>query len=153
LEAAYVRLWSLLHVNETSGVSAHERDILHHISGGLINLTDLAGHLGLPKSSASVLVKRLHQQGLVHRDRDPTDERRLQLRLTAEGQRVIDAGEILDRRRLERALRRMGTSGEELIGLLIRLADTLERQGPGVRAVQQVGMGHGRFADSMERRQ
>jgi len=128
LEAAYVHLWSLLHVNETTGVSAHEREILDHIAGGLVSLTELAGHLGLPKSSASVLVKRLHQRGLVHRERDAADERRLRLRLTTEGQRLVDTGEILDRRRLERALRRMGASGEELIGLLIRLGDTLERQ-------------------------
>lgn len=126
-----MRLWSLVQVTEAEGVSSHEREVLHHIGGGLMTLTELATHLGLPMSTASVLVKRLDRRGLVRRDRDSADERRLRLQLTADGRRLVDADEILDRARLERALRRMGRSGDDLIGLLVRLADTLERQDPG----------------------
>jgi hypothetical protein len=50
-----------------------------------------SAHLGLPKSTASVIVKGLSRRGLVRRRRDTADERHLSITLT-KGRRRIDAG-------------------------------------------------------------
>jgi DNA-binding MarR family transcriptional regulator len=41
-----------------------------------MTLNELAAHLGLPKSSASVLAKDLERRGFLVRRRHPDDERR-----------------------------------------------------------------------------
>jgi DNA-binding MarR family transcriptional regulator len=73
-------------------------------AGEGIALTDLASHLGLPKSSASVVVKDLERRGFVHRRRDTADERRLSITLSAAGKRRVAADSVLDPRRLSAAL-------------------------------------------------
>ena len=46
-------------------LTQHERQFLHHVPiEGAVSLTDLARHLALPKSTASVIVKSLARRGL-----------------------------------------------------------------------------------------
>lgn len=70
-------------------------------------LTDLARHLALPKSSASILVKDLQRRGFVRRRRDRRDERRLSITLTPEGVQRVRHDTVLEPRRLAGALRRL----------------------------------------------
>jgi DNA-binding MarR family transcriptional regulator len=65
-------------------LSEHERQLLHHIPSTApgVALGEVAAHLALPSSSASVLVKDLARRGFVRRTRDRRDERRLALVLT-----------------------------------------------------------------------
>lgn len=104
-ERAYRRLWGALHRGDEPGLSQHERQLLHHVpaSGG-VALMDLARHLALPKSTASVVVKDLERRGFVRRRRDTRDERRLAIVLTAEGQRRVAADTVLEPEQLGRAL-------------------------------------------------
>jgi DNA-binding MarR family transcriptional regulator len=60
-----------------------------------VALTWLAGHLGLPKSTTSVLVKSLAARGYVERSRDPDDERRLAIKLTEKGRRTVEQDTVL----------------------------------------------------------
>jgi len=59
---------------------------------------DVAAGVGVSMPSASRLVKRLRQRGLIETSRDAANRRAILVRLTAEGQRVTDA---TLRRRLE----------------------------------------------------
>lgn len=53
------------------------------------SLSALAEHLGVSRPTASVLVERLVQRGLVARETDPAERRRAMLRLTPAGQRQL----------------------------------------------------------------
>jgi DNA-binding MarR family transcriptional regulator len=53
-------------------------------------LNELAEHVGLEAPSASKLVEHLVQRGLVKREADPADRRRVRLQLLARGQRSIN---------------------------------------------------------------
>ena len=79
-------------------LSEHERQLLHHIPAAApgVPLGDVARHLALPNSSASVLVKDLARRGFVRRARDPRDERRLALVLTRRGAERVAADSVLD---------------------------------------------------------
>lgn len=53
-------------------------------------LNELAEHVGLEAPSASKLVEHLVQRGLVKREPDPADRRRVRLQLLARGQRSVN---------------------------------------------------------------
>ncbi|MET0809839.1 MAG: MarR family winged helix-turn-helix transcriptional regulator [Thermoleophilaceae bacterium] len=132
-EIAYRRVWGALHRGDDPDLSQHERQLLHHIPAeGGVALTWLARHLALPKSSTSVLVKDLARRGFVRRARDPADERRLALVLTAEGRRRVDADSVLDPGGLAAALAdRPNRRRAALLRDLERLAQAAEARRPG----------------------
>jgi DNA-binding MarR family transcriptional regulator len=73
-EDAYRRVWTELNRSDDPDLSQHERQLLHHIPAtGGVTLGWLAGHLALPKSSTSVLIKSLERRGFVTRKRDLAD--------------------------------------------------------------------------------
>jgi MarR family transcriptional regulator, organic hydroperoxide resistance regulator len=128
-ERAYRRLWGALNRGDEPGLSQHERQLLHHVpvSGG-VALIDLARHLALPKSTASVVVKDLERRGFVRRRRDTRDERRLAIVLTAEGQRRVAADTVLEPERLARALAALPARRRAaLLDAVEELADAAER--------------------------
>jgi DNA-binding MarR family transcriptional regulator len=49
------------------------------------SLSDVAEHIGITRATASPLIDRLVQRGLVDRREDPTERRHIQLKLTHEG--------------------------------------------------------------------
>jgi DNA-binding MarR family transcriptional regulator len=107
-EKAYRLVWGALNKPDDPDLSQHERQVLHHVAAAdSTPLTWLAEHLGLPKSTTSVLVKALAQRGFVHRVRDPDDERRLAITLTGEGRRRIAQDTVLDPKALSAALARL----------------------------------------------
>jgi DNA-binding MarR family transcriptional regulator len=107
-ETAYRRVWGALMRGDDPDLSQHERRLLHHIPAeGGVALTDLARHLALPKSTASVLVKGLERRGFVRRARDARDERRLAIVLSREGARRVARDTVLDPAGLARALERL----------------------------------------------
>lgn len=130
-EVLYTRLWAALHRRDDPDLSQHERQLLHHVgAGGLDTLTALAAHLGLPKSTASVLVKDLHRRGLVERVRNPADERRLQITLTEQGLARVAADTVLEPAPLSRALARLNPADRAaLLHTLRALADAAEQRG------------------------
>jgi DNA-binding MarR family transcriptional regulator len=103
---AFARVWLHLRRGDDPDLSEHERQLLHHLPARApgVTLGEVADHLALPRSSASVLVKDLASRGFVRRARDRHDERRLALLLTAEGARRVAADSVLDPERLDAAL-------------------------------------------------
>jgi DNA-binding MarR family transcriptional regulator len=116
-EQAYRQLWGALHRSDDPDLSQHERQLLHHLpaEGDGISLGELARHLALPKSSASVLVKSLARRGFVRRTRSEADERRLDLVLTPEGARRVAADTVLEPAALAAALERLDPAPREAL--------------------------------------
>jgi DNA-binding MarR family transcriptional regulator len=128
-ERAYRRLWGALRRGDEPGLSQHERQLLHHVpAAGGVALMDLARHLALPKSTASVIVKDLERRGFVRRRRDRSDERRLAIVLSAEGRRRVAADTVLEPDRLARALAALPEARRAaLLDAVEALADEAER--------------------------
>jgi len=123
----YGRLWAALHRgDEAEGLGQHERSLLAHVGSG-VSLTWLAGHLLLPKSTASVLVKDLERRGYLRRERDPGDERRLRITLTPDGERTMAADTVLEPAALSAALEVLTPADRaRLLRLLARVAEAAE---------------------------
>lgn len=75
-----------------------------------MNQKTLAGMLGLDPGTLSPIVRRLEQIGYVLRQRDPGDERSVQLSLTEAGRRLRERAEEIP----ERMMRRLDLSPEDL---------------------------------------
>lgn len=123
-DSLYQRLWRALFKADAQDLSQHERQLLHHVAGEKgIPLGAVARHLGIPKSSASEQVKSLERRGFLTRRRDPEDERRLSIVLTALGVARIRQDSVLDLVRLAAALKRMSAEDKKaLLAGLERLA-------------------------------
>jgi DNA-binding MarR family transcriptional regulator len=124
-ESAYRKLWAALHRPDDPDLSQHERAILHHVPAkGGCSLTEIVAHLGLPKSSASEIVKGLTQRGFLNRVRDPADDRRLQLTLTPRGKAKVGDDRVLNIGRLAAALDRLRPADQkDLVRLMAELAE------------------------------
>ena len=72
-----------------------------------VMVTELASHLGVTASTASLGLKRLEERGYVVRDRDPIDRRVANVRITAEGRRVRDDAGGLDAERVYAVLQHL----------------------------------------------
>lgn len=133
---AFAQVWLHLRRGDDPDLSEHERQLLHHIPATApgVTLGEVADHLALPRSSASVLVKDLGRRGFVRRARDRADERRLALLLTAEGARRVAADTVLDPERLGAALATLSDDERTaLVTALERVAAAGAAAGPPPR--------------------
>jgi DNA-binding MarR family transcriptional regulator len=124
----YGRVWRAFFKADAEDLSQHERQLLHHIAGEKgIPLGVVAHHLGIPKSSASEQVKSLERRGFLTRRRDPDDERRLSIVLTAVGVARMRQDSVLDLVQLAAALKKLSVEDRRtlLAGLerLVTAAD------------------------------
>ena len=132
-QSAFAQVWLHLRRGDDLDLSEHERQLLHHIPARApgVTLGEVADHLALPRSSASVLVKDLARRGFVRRARNRADERRLALLLTAEGARRVAADSVLDPDRLDAALSALGPDERAaMIAALERVAAAGQAAGP-----------------------
>jgi len=132
-QSAFAQVWLHLRRGDDPDLSEHERQVLHHIPAEPpgVTLGEVADHLALPRSSASVLVKDLARRGFVRRARDRVDERRLALLLTAEGARRVAADSVLDPVRLDAALATLSAGERDaLVAALERVAAAGAAAGP-----------------------
>jgi len=129
-EELYRRVWGALNRPDDPDLSQHERQVLHHVMPSGVALTWLAGHLGLPKSTTSVLIKSRAARGYVERSRDPDDVRRLAIRLTEKGRRTVEQDTVLRPDALAEAMARLDpTARNALLEGLERLAEAAEKNG------------------------
>lgn len=112
-----------LHFSETAalaaGVTPQQHQALLAIKGfpgrDRVNVSELAGRLQLRHHSAVELIDRLECEKLVKRERDASDGRKVLIRLTARGERLLANLSTVHRVQL-------GRIGPQLAGLLRELA-------------------------------
>lgn len=90
------------------------------------SLSDVATVLRLEPATLSPLVKRLEAAGLVTRERAADDERRLELRLTTEGERLRSRAEEVP----PQVVAALGVELDELLELQARLTAVIDRVAP-----------------------
>jgi DNA-binding MarR family transcriptional regulator len=84
-------------------------------------VTELAEHMGVTASTMSLNLKRLREMGLVTSQRDPSDRRVMNVRLTQEGVQVRNELSALDPARVDAMLRSLGPEGRARAVLGLRL--------------------------------
>ncbi len=84
------------------------------------SLSTVARHVGIADATASVMVSRLVERGLVSRTSDPEERRRLMLTLTARGTTLLERSRAHARQRVAERLEAL--SGEELSAVASGLA-------------------------------
>lgn len=114
-------------------LSDSQASLLDHLDEvNSLRLTDLARHLGITPSSASLAVSRLAARGYIARSKSSGDGREVHLRLSPAGRRVRDAQEVLDPRLVRRLVSRLGPREQiraiEGLALLAREADGLLKE-------------------------
>jgi DNA-binding MarR family transcriptional regulator len=89
-----------------------------HAGPGLVTISDLAAQMLIKHHSAVGMVNRLEELGLVRREQDSGDRRKVGLRLTANGMRVFDR--LAAVHRVE--LRRIGRDLSRFLGHFARVS-------------------------------
>jgi DNA-binding MarR family transcriptional regulator len=103
-------------------VSEHQVRILCLLDGtDPTMVTELAEYMGVTPSTMSLNLKRLREGGLVSSERDPSDRRVMNVRLTEDGVQVRDALSSLDPARVDALLRGLGPEGRARAVLGLRL--------------------------------
>ncbi|MCG6955113.1 MAG: MarR family winged helix-turn-helix transcriptional regulator [Gemmatimonadetes bacterium] len=125
-------------------ISAHQASVLSHLDREDPTMVgELADHLGVTPSTMSLTLKRMEAAGYVRRDRDPSDRRVMNVRLTDAGVRVRNARSVLDPERVAAMLALLGAEDrvDALRGLrlLAGAADALIRRTRSVVEAQLSG--------------
>jgi DNA-binding MarR family transcriptional regulator len=110
-------------------LSEHQASIVDHLDEkeGLA-LKDLASHMGVTPATMSIGIDRLVVGGWVVRASDPSDGRRVALRLTRAGVRMKAARTVLDAERVGRVLGRLSLAERSvaLAGLALLARASME---------------------------
>jgi len=89
----------------------------------------LSDRLSLDSGTLTPLLKRMETQGLIGRERDPDDERRVIVRLTQDG-RALKSQALALPNSVPPAIEQTPADIDRLIGLLTELRTKLTRQIP-----------------------
>ncbi|MGE5509581.1 MAG: MarR family winged helix-turn-helix transcriptional regulator [Chitinophagales bacterium] len=84
-------------------------------------LTEVAEHLGVTAATASSMVERLVQQGLVERRTAPEERRRHCLTLTARGEGILADARSATRRRVEAVLAKLSPDEQDAVAQALPL--------------------------------
>jgi DNA-binding MarR family transcriptional regulator len=107
-------------IEATSRVSAAQLFVLHAlVDSRPLSLAEIAERSLTDHSSVSTVVARLVERGLVSRRTSPSDRRRLDLRITAAGRRVIATAPPMPQPRIIAAIRAMPAARRaEMVSML-----------------------------------
>lgn len=103
--------------------------LLELIGRGLAQPKDLSAALGLVPPAVSTMISELEARGLITRQSDPSDGRRVQLELTEAGR---TARARLNEAWQHASLERLSSFSEEELELCVSLLRKLMKQGPDV---------------------
>jgi DNA-binding MarR family transcriptional regulator len=121
----------LKHAEPTEDLTMPETSALSRLDrGGPMTSSDLARQDRVSPQSMGVTVAALEQRGLIARDRDPGDGRRITLSLTEAGRQVVHTRRDARTEQIARALRDGFTPDERaqlraIVPLVERLAEEL----------------------------
>jgi DNA-binding MarR family transcriptional regulator len=131
-EQAYGAVWAAFHrANADDGLGQLERQVLDHVTGETTPSL-IATHLGLARSTTTVVLKRLEAKGLVRRRRSAADERRVLVSRTPAGEQLIEKSSFLHLPELAAALDGFtARERHQLITTLQRLANSAQDNNHG----------------------
>lgn len=114
-------------------LTAQESGMLAHLSAEHpLRASDLARHLGVARSTLSATIKRLTALGYIARSRDRSDGRAAALLLSPHGVRAMQAGSVLETRRVTALLERLTSADRtraiEGLALLARASAELPQK-------------------------
>ncbi|MCS6992752.1 MAG: MarR family transcriptional regulator [Anaerolineales bacterium] len=84
-------------------------------------LSDISARMEISNAAASQLVEKLVQAGLLERAEDPNDRRAKQLRLSAQGQRLVEASMAARHRWMDELIEQMEPAEREVVAAGMRL--------------------------------
>jgi DNA-binding MarR family transcriptional regulator len=114
----------LTRVGAENDLSLTQLRVLGILRDRRLRVTELAGYLGLDKSTMSGLIDRAERRGLVARGRDPHDGRAVEVYLTAAGHELMQRLFVVARRILAPQLDRLRPEQRgQLLGLLESLLE------------------------------
>ena len=97
---------------------------------GPVTVQQVADHLGCAHNTASEILRRLGQKGLIERIRNPKDERVVEAHLTSQGRAAVLEHTGLDIDKLTKCLDRMSDKEQaEVLHGFVSLLRTLEGLG------------------------
>ena len=103
------------------GITMAQAKVLYVVmAAGELRMSELAARLGVGSSSASGLVDRLVELGLLRRHDDPADRRQVVVTTTPEAVAMLERFRELDQRQLRRAARAAGRRRARHRGSLAR---------------------------------
>lgn len=91
--------------------------------GGPIDLTTLGAQVRVTKANVSLVLQGLEKRKLVERATEPTDGRRIRVRLTPRGQEVLDELVPLARDKMEEALEPLSARDRKDLRRILRRID------------------------------
>jgi DNA-binding MarR family transcriptional regulator len=92
-------------------------------------LTPLAEHLGMSTSSASALVERLVRSGMVERETDPDERRRIRLEASPAGAEVVARAQLGTRAWLSGELARLDPDERRALASALDLIGRIGAEG------------------------
>jgi DNA-binding MarR family transcriptional regulator len=104
LESAYALIDLLdAELQAERGLTLRWYDVLVHLeeAGDGIGMTDLANRILSSKSGLTRVVDRMEDEGLVRRERPPTDRRAIRVVLTPKGSKGLEAARAVHRRGID----------------------------------------------------
>lgn len=105
-----------------TGLSSSQRLVLRALCQSRLQVSDVAGTLGVTLSAATGLIDRMVRSGLVSRERDQGDRRVVWVKLTPEGRQTLASVEAARRQVVSGAVARMSPQEvEDLVNLLERI--------------------------------
>ena len=78
--------WEWMHVDLTAG---QLRALLLFYTKGPVRMSDIASTLGVSTATATGVIDRMVERGIVYRDSDPADRRIVLCRMAPEGEKLV----------------------------------------------------------------
>lgn len=131
LESFQSKLWREAHLTLT------QARLLRSLREGPIGQSELGRLLNLSPASVTRLIDRLEERGLIARERDPDDRRRVAVRLLPAGRRLVGGEQgMLRGTAVDEAIRAMSEEEQrtfaEVVGDLVRKARQFSEEPPEV---------------------
>jgi DNA-binding MarR family transcriptional regulator len=121
-EALQTSIW---HAAELTLVQVR---VLRRLAKQPQSLGQLGGELALAPPSMTRLVDRLEERGLIERERDPDDRRKVVATLTDEGRRLVTAIPFLEGTAIRVAVERLKVTDRDRIAAALREFNAAVRQ-------------------------
>lgn len=121
-EPIQAKLW------QVSRITMTQLSVLRRLRGGPQTVGRLGAEVGLAPASVTRLVDRLEKRGLVARSRDVEDRRRVDVRLTSHGERVLGESRVFKGSDMHLAVEAMTSEERRLMTGGLRRFVELARQ-------------------------